>query len=391
VSTDTCGGAQYINGAPIVLPETGTYTIQALPLGTDTGTATVAIFNVPPDPTASITAGGTLSQLSFTAPGQHGTFTFGGTSGQNVTLLLNFNGMVSGCYAYSVANPDGTSLVGSTFSCGGASYVNNAPIALPQTGTYSIAIVPSLGSSATSGTGTTTAAVFNVPADATGTLTAGSTPSQLTLTTPGQHGSFTFIGTSGQSTTQFLDFSGMVSGCFAYSVANPDGTVLVGSTLTCNTALYINSSPIILPQTGTYKIAVLPSLSGSTTSGTGTTKSTFFNVPADASTTLSVGGPSVPITISTPGQHGSFIFAGTVNQIVNVVLDTSQMTQCNVVSILNPDTTALVGSTRTCSNYSSGALTLPQTGNYTIAITPDLNSSTTSGTGTIAGSVAVTS
>jgi hypothetical protein len=183
----------------------------------------------------------------------------------------------------------------------------------------------------------------------------------------------------------------MVSGCFAYSVANPDGTVLVGSTLTCNTALYINSSPIILPQTGTYKIAVLPSLSGSTTSGTGTTKSTFFNVPADASTTLSVGGPSVPITISTPGQHGSFIFAGTVNQIVNVVLDTSQMTQCNVVSILNPDTTALVGSTRTCSNYSSGALTLPQTGNYTIAITPDLNSSTTSGTGTIAGSVAVTS
>jgi hypothetical protein len=78
-------------------------------------------------------------------------------------------------------------------------------------------------------------------------------------------------------------------------------------------------------------------------------------------------------------------FSGTSGQHINTQFNFSSMVGCSTFSILNPDTTALFGATQTCSStYSTGALTLSQTGTYTVAITPSISGGTvTSGTGSM--------
>jgi hypothetical protein len=376
-STRTSANGFYIANAPIILAQTGTYTIKVTPDGAGTGTTTAAAYNVPADATAALTPGGSLAQITIGTPGQNGSFTFSGTAGQKVSVLLNFQGLNSVFNTYSVANPDGTFLVSGTRTSASSFYITNAPIVLPQTGTYTIAVDPDIG-----GTGIAKAALYNVPSDATATITAGGSLSQLTFTTPGQLGSFTFSGTAGQKVTLFVNFQGMSSTFNTYAVANPDGTFLVSSTRTSANGFYPTNAPIILPQTGTYTIAISPDIGG-----TGNTTSALFNVPADATATLTIGGPSASITTGTPGQHGSFTFAGSGGQSASLAVNFTAISGCSTLSVLKPDGTVLIAATHTCAGvYSSGVLSLSQTGTYSIAVIPDLGGATTSGTGTISAS-----
>lgn len=393
----TCAQTTFL-GSDAVLPETGTYTITFQPtLGNGTasdgtGTLTAQIFNVPADATGTATIGGSATQISITVPGQQGDITFSGTASQKVNVLFNFAHMTD-CTTYSLLNPDGTTLVAPLRTCASVTFLGS-PTVLPQTGTYTIHFVPSLANpSTTDGTGTLTAQLFNIPADATGTTTIGGSATQLSITAPGQHGSITFSGTTGQTISLLNNFSGMTD-CVTFSLLNPNNTTLIGPFSTCASETFVGT-PVALPQTGIYTITFTPHLANpAANDGTGTLSSQVFNVPAAATTALTIGGPSQSITIGTPGQQGAFTFSGTSGQKVAPVLTFAQATSCNTVSVLNPDGTTLVSAARTCASTDNlSAVTLSQTGTFTIKIVPGLGDpgSPTEGTETVTGTISLSS
>jgi large repetitive protein len=227
-------------------------------------------------------------------------------------------------------------------------------------------------------------------AQATRTWVSGASTTTISISTPGQHGTLAFRGAAGQKVSVEIDFSSMTS-CNTYSVLNPDGSTLVASNLTCDSRLYATGAPIVLPQSGLYTIPIVPVISsGTLTAGTGSISSTIFNVPADATGSVTIGGTGATLIISTPGQHGSVTFSGSSGQRVNVQVDFSNMTPvCNSFNVLNPDNSTLFPLTLGCSASSTPTLNLSQTGTYTVGIIPDISGGAlNSGTGSLSVTVA---
>jgi hypothetical protein len=119
-----------------------------------------------------------------------------------------------------------------------------------------------------------------------------------------------------------------------------------------------------LPATGTYTLTVDPNQDA-----TGTAMMTLYNVPADASAALTVGGPPQSISIPTPGQNGRVTFAGTAGQTVSIAL-TNVTISLSYVSVLKPDGTTLVPNTLAGAYAKTITTTTPVDGTYTIVIDP---------------------
>jgi hypothetical protein len=119
------------------LPTTGTYTIILNPDGTSIGSQTLTLYDVPPDPTATLTIGGSSATLTTTAPGQNALATFSGTSGQLVTVHVTGNTMYF--VTVTLLKPDGSQLTSTWWF---TSSFDLSQQTLPTTGTYSIAIDP---------------------------------------------------------------------------------------------------------------------------------------------------------------------------------------------------------------------------------------------------------
>ncbi|WP_427308979.1 IPT/TIG domain-containing protein [Cupriavidus sp. H39] len=224
---------------PLILPATGTYTITLGHYGKAVGSLKFNLYNVPPDVTGTITAGGPPVTLTTTVPGQDGSLIFSGTGGQRISLVTSQNGI--GYYYLSILNPDGTVLYPSYGAWGGL-FVE--PLSLPVTGTYTI-VMKHWGS----GTGSLTFSLYNVPANAAGTITIGGAPVTLTTTAPGQDGSLTFSVSSGQNVT--LTTSQNTIGWHYLAVLKPDGTTLYPYTGYASNA---SVGPLTLSMTGTYTI-----------------------------------------------------------------------------------------------------------------------------------------
>ena len=165
------------------LPASGTYTILVDPQGEATGSATLALYDVPPDVAGSIAYGGSASP-SVSTPGQNARLSFAGVAGQRVALKLSnvTIGASSCCGAkLSFLKPDGNPLgIPLSFDTDGA-YV--PPRTLPVTGTYKILVDPVLYA-----TGAVTINLHNVPADSTAAIgTTGSRSRSLrqSARTPG--------------------------------------------------------------------------------------------------------------------------------------------------------------------------------------------------------------
>jgi YD repeat-containing protein len=120
--------------------------------------------------------------------------------------------------------------------------------AVPATGTYTIKLDP-YGNSV----GSLTFALYEVPADASGTIAIGGSPATLTMTVPGQNGKLTFSGASGQRVT--LSTSQMSIGCHSVVVLNPDGSNLFNSGTSCGTMSVGLSA---LPASGSFTIKLDP-------------------------------------------------------------------------------------------------------------------------------------
>ncbi|WP_241021941.1 IPT/TIG domain-containing protein [Burkholderia sp. Ac-20353] len=352
--TALCSGN--FSGHEFTLPVTGTYTILVAP-NSATGSATFTLNNVPPDPTATITPGGSPVTLTSTTPGQDLILTFSGTAAQRVSLTISENTSLASTWdTITIVNPDGSKLVnGARFS---GSYYSDA-LTLPATGTYTIKLAPD-----STATGAATFTLYNVPPDPTGTITPGGSPVTLTTTTPGQDLSLTFSGTAAQRVSLTTsENTSLASTCGTITIVNPDGSSLTSSRM-CSTYY---SDALTLPATGTYTIKLDPD-----NTATGSATFTLYNVPPDPTATITAGGPAVTLTTTTPGQDLIPTFSGTAGQRVTVTIseNASLSSTCGTITIINPDGSSLTSS-RMCSTYYSDALTLPSTGTYTIKLDPD--------------------
>ncbi|MEV4365344.1 hypothetical protein, partial [Nonomuraea sp. NPDC049625] len=292
-----------------------------------------------------------------TTPGQNGTWSFSGTSGQLVSFNFTDASFASTTGArVTVKKPDGSVLVAATY-CGRNCFLE--PIALPVAGTYTVEFDPQDGN-----VGKLTAQLYSIT-HLSGNVTVGGAASSLTTTTPGQNGTWSFSGTSGQLVSfNFTDASFANSTGAQVTVKKPDGAVLVAATY-CGRNCFLD--PVALPATGTYTVEFNPR-----DEQVGKLTLRTYSVADLSPVSITIGGATSTLTTMTPGQSGTWTFNGTANQKVTFTFTNSSFGSSidAQVSVKKPDGTALVSPTYCGRNCTISATTLPATGTYTILFDP---------------------
>jgi hypothetical protein len=351
------------------LGATGSYTILLDPQGTATGGATVTLYDVPPDVTGLVVAGGEPATATTTVPGQNARLAFDGTAGQRVSLKLTGVTIgTSGCCSakISILKPDGTTLAGpSAFGTSGGFLDART---LPAPGAYTIVLDPQ-----SNAVGSATVTLYDVPPDVTGSIVPGAASVSLTTTVPGQDAALSFEGVAGRRVSLRLTSVSIGSSCCSsakVSIVRPDGATLVAPTYFGTNGGYVDVKT--LPVTGTYTIELDPQ--GTATGGATVT---LYDVPPDATGTLAVGGAAATVTLGVPGQNARLTFSGSAGQratlrLTGVTIGTACCTSAQV-SVLNPNGTALLSPTFFGTSGKTLALSLAATGTYTGVIDPQGN------------------
>jgi hypothetical protein len=341
------------------LPVTGTYTVLVDPQGSNKGSVTLTLYDVPPDVSGPLAPGGAPVTVSMGTPGQNARLTFQGTAGQRVSVKITGVSLTGGNgYAYVyLKKPDNTTLNYDFVSSSG--FVDTQT--LSASGTYSVFVDPQ-----GSNVGVATLTLYEVPPDVTGTITPGGAAVSVATTAPGQNARLTFQGTAGQRVS--LKVTGLtITGGNGYAyvyLKKPDDTTLAYD--------FVSSSGFVdtqtLPANGTYSVFVDPVGTGVV----GGMTLTLYDVPADISGPITPGGSAVTVSTTVPGQNARLTFEGTAGQRVSVKITGVSLTGGNgyaYVYLKKPDNTTL--------NYdfvSSGGFvdtqTLPANGTYSVLVDP---------------------
>ena len=344
-----------------LLNTTGTYSILVDPVSANTGavTFTLYVFN---DNLNTITAGGSAASVSIANPGQRTLLSFSGTANQRVSVKMtsgSFTGGSPNAADVYIRKPDGTTLA--------TEFVLTVAfldvVTLPVTGTYTLITDPR-----NSATGSITLTLYDVGADITGTITPGGSAVTVSPNIPGKNGLHTFSGTAAQRISLKLtsgSFTGGNPSAANIYIKKPDGTNL--ATEFVQTTGYIDVQT--LPTTGTYTV-----LTDAANSSTGSVTLTLYDVPADTTGSITLGGSGVVNTNTTPGQNGSLTFSGTASQRVSVVVSGGSFSggvsgNSATIYLKKPDGTTL-GSVFVLTSGFVDAQTLPTTGTYSVLSDP---------------------
>jgi subtilisin family serine protease/uncharacterized protein YhfF len=332
------------------LPTAGTYTILVDPQAAATGSMTLALYDVPSDAAGTIAFGGASPTLTTGTPGQNASATFDGQAGQRASVKIATT--VSSSYV-SILSPDGSVLTPNTYVGPSGGFLD--PKTLPASGTYRILIDPQGAA-----TGSTTLTLYDVPPDVTATITPGGASLTISANAPGQNARISFNGQAGARISLKLSATTIAN---AYvSILNPNGSALASNVYLGTSGGFVDTK--VLPATGTYTIVVDPQ-----GAATGSTTLTLFDVPPDASGSLTVGGTSFLTMITTPGQNARITFAGSAGQHVTLAISGVSVL-ISYVTILKPDGTALGPSTLVTTSGRTITADLPSSGTYAIAIDP---------------------
>ena len=212
----------------------------------------------------SITPGGSAVTVNIPTAGDKATATFTGTAGQRVSLDITNSTIAS--MKISLLKPNG-SQVFTVSATKTAKYVDTNT--LPVNGTYKLVVDPNLDH-----TGHVTLKLYNVPPDATASMTVGAAGSTLATTVPGQNAYFTFSGVAGHRLA--LSLTGVSISSGSLTLKNPDDTVLKGPQAFATAPTFID--PITLTQSGVYKLVLDPKGKAK-----GSVTLTGYDVPADTS------------------------------------------------------------------------------------------------------------
>jgi hypothetical protein len=275
---------------------------------------------------------------------------FDGVAGQKANVQIS-NATFNQCMLYLIS-PNGTQVTSS--QC----YLGGFIASLPTTGTYTIGLDPS----GTTGSGTITVLSST---DVTAGITPGGPPVTVTTTTPGQDARLYFTATEGERVSAvaknstnygaYFNMLGLSSQVLEYtSISNGSGFANLGFFLDTQT----------LPVAGRYTLWVQHSQSN-----VGSETIQLYDVPADISGTMTIGGPSFTVNTTTPGQKGNLTFTATAGQNVSISIANSTYAVCSV-NIIDPDASTF--SSSDCSQYNNfvDTRTLGQTGTYTLFVSP---------------------
>ena len=340
----------------MTLSVTATYTILVDPAGTNTGTLTLTVYDVPTDNSGSIVAGGSAETVTTITPGQNGRRTFTGAVSQRRSLKVN-PGPVG---TVSIFSPD-RSLLASVAIGATTTFIDTQTLAMA--GTYTV-FVDYVGKN----TGSVTLTLYDVPADVSGTITPGGSSVTFSTSTPGQNGAYTFSGTAAQRVSVYV--SGVTIGNVNVGIKNPDGTTLTSSAFSILGGFI---EPATLGSTGTYSVFVDP-----TGANTGNATLNLYTVAADVSGTLTINGSAVNVSTTSPGQNGALTFSGTSGQNVTVRITNSDFrTPSNAVStvtvkLLRPDGSVMTSTTSSSATFNLTTQALTTTGTYTVVVDPTL-------------------
>lgn len=176
-----------------------------------------------------------------------------------------------------------------------------------------------------------------------------------------------FDGVPGQSLG--IGFTGLTptNACLTVSVRKPDNLEWVASgNVSSGASVDVPS----LPQAGTYSVSVV-SCSGVAVSGT-------ITVSSEVTGTIGAEGTVLGATTTRAGQNGRFTFAGTAGQkAAFYVYGLPSALQTTRLDLLLPNGQPLVSSTSTSASAYIQTQTLPVSGTYRLFVTPQ-----TSGVGT---------
>jgi len=343
------GGVSNLSGT-LILPVTGTYTVQFTPAGPSTGDMSIQLDT---PVSGMLTLGGPSVTVSDAAtPGDVMTLNFAGTAGQAVRLVTLPDSTFSGTNVVTIIEPDGqTKLYSAAF---GASNLSGV-LTLPATGTYTVTFMPTQA-----GNGNVTMSLDQPIAT---TIIAGGPPVASNVASPGDVVALSFSGTAGQSVELITQLASAFTGTTnTISITEPDGRTQLFSTGFSSS--FNVSGVLTLPTTGTYVAQLTPSSPA--------TGDVTMQLDLPVTGTLSIGGPTVAESVTAPGGPVMLSFSGTANQPVELLtqLSSSFASATNYVTIFEPNgTTELYLSGFGGTSNLTGVLTLPTTGTYTAELT----------------------
>jgi len=347
-----CGSSSFID--PVTLQYSGAYSVVVHAGATNTGSATVRIYDVV-DRTSQIVPNGPAVTLASSTPGQRFKLTFDGVAGRRYGFLAE---QLSGNCLFitvTVLNPNLTTL-GNGSSCGTAPFFD--PPVPTASGQFTILIDPS-----GSNTGTVRVTLYE-SVDLTDSITANGAAVTKTFTTPGQQLRLTFDGLANHRYAFLAEqLSGGTCLLINVTVLNPNGTTL-GSGGSCGTAPFFE--PPVPTATGTFTIVIDPSAAT-----IGTARVTLYDV-TDIADSITPGGAAVTKTFTTPGQKLRLTFDGVANHRYAFLAEQLSGGTCLLinVTVLNPNGTTLSngGSCATAPFFEPPVPTA--TGTFTILIDP---------------------
>jgi acetyltransferase-like isoleucine patch superfamily enzyme len=124
------------------LPVTGTYKIKLDPIGANTGSATLKLYTVPADISATITKNGPGVTPTTTVPGQNATVTFTGVA-TDLPYTLSLGPSISSTVLITITGPTGIVMDTNSNPIQNSAFNTNAstaPFQIPVNGTYTIKI-----------------------------------------------------------------------------------------------------------------------------------------------------------------------------------------------------------------------------------------------------------
>jgi YD repeat-containing protein len=332
-----------------VTSATVTSLVVSVPSGATTGTVSV-----------TTSAGTATSTASFTVT----------TAGAGQPTIASFTP--------SIGTPGtSVSISGTNFDSTSANDKTKFNIALSRissaTTTSLSAIVPASGTSGhlvvttPAGTATSTGDFFVPPSPLTASSVGYTNRMSLggnltvTISTAGQIGLVVFDGTAGHRASLLTSNNTMTStgGATSISINHPNGSSLVTQTVTTS-APFIGAQS--LPVTGTYTIVVNPS-----SSATGSITIAIYDVPADVSGAITIGGSSVPVTLTTPGQGATLTFSGTSGQQVTVHATSNTISNVTV-SLVKPNGAVVTSQSSNSSSFNLTSSTLPESAVFSVTI-----------------------
>lgn len=275
------------------LSMTGRYLVEMSTGGSPGGTPSGNVsFWLSSDLTGTLTPGNSVTYPSSARPGQNGRYTFSGTAGDYVSLLIDITGTYTPGITVRALRPDGQAQ-GSPTSPSSGKWIHDLG-KLPTTGTYTVLVSP-IGAV----TPNTASTVVTLEKAVTSTITPGASATNFSLAA-GQNArySFTVADAAGQNIGAAINVTSMPAGQIQFILRDASDAI-VAQVTAFSPGASLNASGLSIGQT--YTLEVDPNAAVATTGN--------VLLSNDFTGTLTLDGSNTTFASARAGQNGRYTFS----------------------------------------------------------------------------------